>query len=816
MGLFKKGNKTTTQKGGRIPKNVMESIPYKWVNKNGIFEDYDGRFSKTYRILDTNFDTEEDEQQEKMVLSYERLINTIDTGMIGQLTIINRTIDQDLVRNSILMKPKDDGQNDLRNEWNDVFLEKLGGGKNNLTKDRLFTVSVKSSSIQSATDILKRVDRDVSKNVRRINRQETPPLTVAERLEVMYDIYNCGNPLSFKKRVEQIMTGSGKMRDIDLDLLAKHGMSTKELIAPDYMTFKSNYFQLGDDLYGKAFYLDHLPTQLSTNLLNDLSDLPCNMITSVTFIPIEADKGMKLIKAQMAGMNIQINQVQHEAAKEGVYDSGAVSMELMNARDQAVELMSDIMKRNQSLFKVTCMLVIFTKTREELSRQTEQLRSIVVSHQCLLRSMGNQEEIAFNTALPFAQMHVETDRMLTTEESSVFMPFSVQDMNQLDGIYYGVNPLSKNMIRYNRKNGSNYNAVVLGGSGSGKSYFVKEEISQVVLNTSDRVIIIDPEGEYTPLASRFGASIIDISLDSRNHINPLDMDIQNSGDGGDPIAAKAGTIETLIEAMVGGSNMLSPVEKSIIHRVSRKIYRGYYEHMIEAIKNGSKITCDKSAMPTLQEFYDTLCKEPEAQAQFMATAIESYCVGNYSIFAKRTNVDTDNRIIVYNVSGMAAGMKELAMHVCMNDAWNHILENGTRGIYTRLYIDEFHLFTKTKTSAASMKNIYKRARKWRGMPTAITQNVADMFINEEAEAIMNNSSFVVMMNQSPMDRVTLQNMYEISSQLLEHITDQPPGNGLIYNGNTIVPFEGDFPTDTVMHSLMESKTGEKDEFSALK
>ena len=225
--------------------------------------------------------------------------------------------------------------------------------------------------------------------------------------------------------------------------------------------------------------------------------------------------------------------------------------------------------------------------------------------------------------------------------------------------------------------------------------------------------------------------------------------------------------------------------------------------MKDIVKTG--ITCDKAAMPTLQDFYSELTKQPEPQAQYLATAIESYCVGNYSIFAESTNVDTDNRMIIFNLAELSSGMKELAMHVCMNDAWNHIIQNGMKGIYTRLYIDEFHLFTKTRTSAAFMKNIYKRARKYRGMPTAITQNIGDMQTNEESLAIINNSKFIILMNQQPMDRNILQEMYNISDQLIEYITDQLPGTGLIYNGNTMIPMENEFDPHTKMFALMESK-----------
>lgn len=808
MGLFgsgKKDNKntSTTAKNTRIPKDVIESIPYRSIYRNGIIEDYDGRFSKSYRLQDTNFDTEEEEKQESMVLAYEKLINMIDPGMIGQLTIVNRTIDQDIVRNNILMQPKPDDLNKYREIWNDIFLSHLSTGKNNIAKDRIFTVSVQAKDIIEANDSLKRVDNGVNKTVRKINHQETKPMSIEDRLALMYDIYNCHNKMTFTKRIQGVLN-NGK---IDFSLLGKYGISSKELIAPDSMMFGKTNFEFGDNTYCKTFFIDHLPTQLSTSFLNDITDLPCNMIASITFMQMDQSKAMSIIKNQAMGMNAQINRAEADAAKDGVSNAGVVSSELTNARDEAENLMMEVMQRNQKIFKVTILVTLLAKTKEELVQNTGMLQQIVSGNVCLLRSMNNQEEIAFNTTLPLAQRNVEDDRILTTEAASVFIPFSVQDLNQMDGMYYGVNPLSGNMIRYNRKKGSNYNALVLGASGSGKSFIVKEEITQRFLNTDDTIIIIDPEGEYTKIGKRFGATIVDISLDGKTHINPLDMDMQYGGEGENPIPMKCDSIETLIEAMIGGAGSLGPIERTIIHRVGQQIYKGYYTHMLPLLKRG--ITCDKAAMPTLQDFYFTLIKQPEPQAQYLATAIESYCIGSYNIFAERTNVNTNNRMIIYNVTDMSSGMKELAMHVCLNDAWNHMIENGIHGKYTALYIDEFHLFTKTKTSASFMKSIYKRARKWHGIPTAITQNISDMFVNDEAEAIIKNCSFIIMMNQSPMDRAKLAQTYNISPSLLEYITDQPFGNGLIYNGTTIVPFENEFPSGE-LYDLMDSKKKDED------
>lgn len=793
----------------RIPKDVMDSIPFRGVTPSGIIEDYDGRYSKTYRIREANFDTEEEEKQEAMVVAYESLLNSIDEEMIGQLTIINRSIDQDMVRNSILMHPKSDGQNDLRDEWNTMFLDQLGSGKNNLSKDKLFTISVKADNIREANDTLKRIDRTVAKNIRKINHQDTPPLSIEERLALFYDIYNFGNTFPFHKKIEPIL----KDGSIDWNLIGRHGMHAKELIAPDSMRFDAAKAVFGDDIYVKTFYIDRMPTQLSTSLLNDISDLPCNMITSVTFVQMDQKVAKDLIKNQNMGLNAQINKQQQEGAKDMISNAGVVSLELEHARDQAAEMMQDILKRNQKVFKVTPLVTIFAHSEAELKQLIASLKGIVAGHLCHLRPLNQQTEAAFNTSLPLAQMSIEATRVLTTESAAVYIPFSVQDMNQLDGICYGINPLSGNMIRYNRKNGANYNAAVFGASGSGKSFIVKEEIAQSFLNSDDCIIILDPEGEYVKLGKRFGATIIDIALDGKSYINPMDMDMQYGGEGENPIPMKCDALESLVECMIGGSNYLSPIDKSIIQRVGRRCYVSYYNHMKELLKKG--ITCDKAAMPTLQDFYSEMTKQPEPQAQYLATAIESYCVGNYSIFAERTNVDTDNRMIIYNLKNMTSGMKELAMHVCMNDAWNHIIQNGMKGAYTRLYVDEFHLFTKSRTSSSFMQDIFKRARKWKGMPLILTQDINDMLQNDESEAILNNCSFIILMNQSPICRSRLREMYSISDQLLEYITDQPTGTGLVYNGNTMIPMENEFNPNTKMFSLMDSRIKAEDAPEAL-
>lgn len=789
----------------KIPEDVLDTIPYQRVYKNGMFKNGDDSYSKAYLLKDVNFKTENMDVKENLYLQYENVLNTLSPEMTAQLLIFNRNIDQDTVRNDILMKPKDDGMNDLREEWNDYFLSKLQSGQNNLSKEKMLVVSAKAEDQMAADNLFKTIDENVNTSLHNVVKDDTVPMTMTERLHVLYDIMNTGTDLSFEKKISSVM----KDGELDIERLNKSGITTKELVAPDSFTFYPSSFKIGDQ-YAEAFYIDHLPNSLHTDFLDTVTNISCNMLMSITYVPVKQDAVMKLMKSQTTAINAQIATATKDSARDGMY---YVPQELEQARDATKELMGDIVSRDQKMFKTTAICILIAKDKEELLKYKRSLSSVVNGTNCQIRTLSGQQELAFDTALPLAENRVTLTRMLSTEAACVFMPFSVTDIYQKGGIYYGVNAISKSMIRYNRRNGSNYNGLIIGKSGSGKSFLTKEEIMQKMLGTDERIIIIDPEGEYTNLALEMKGQVIPIDTSNRVHINPLDMDMQYGGEEENPISMKSDFLLSLVEIMVGGEGNLSPIDKTIILRAARKIYKPYYNYMRE--QTGK--TIDVNAMPTLGDFYDALISQKEPSAQIIATAIEDYVTGVNSVFAHRTDVDMNNRLIVYNVKNMPANLKEVAMQICLNDAWLHILHNGTKGYYTNLYIDEFHLFTRTKTSAAFMRNIYKRARKWHGIPTAITQNVGDLLVNDEAAALINNCDFVLMMNQSPMDRAALANMYNISTTLQDYINDKGFGVGLMYNGKTIVPFENSFNLpNSRSYQIMDSnvkKTEKKKEES---
>ena len=799
-----KKEKKKTNANRRVPHDVYETIPYKSIYPNGIIEDYNGGFSKSYRIEDANFVTESEEKKIQIFSNYENVINSITPGMVGQLMIFNRSINIEDVRNNVLMKPKDDGNNDLREEWNNFLLGRMQQGRNNLKKEKIFTISSNDSdNIVSATDAFKSIDESIGNVFYQLSKKECKPMPIEDRLSLLYDIYNPNVGISFDKRISHVTTPNGKL---DFTALGKAGIPTKDLIGPDGIDFYPTYFRSGQS-YCAAFYVDHLPNSLNTQFLDTVSNLSCNLIASVTYVPMAQDMAVKLIQNRQTAVNAQIATLQRQNGGLAYIPS-----ELENASDKTKELLADVQSRDQKIFKTTFLVMLMCDSYEDLQQYTATLRSIVSINGCMLRQLYRQQELALNTCLPLAQMQVALDRVLTTEAASSFMPYSVQELYQPGGDFYGVNAVSKNMLRYNRSSGDNFNSIVVGKSGSGKSFTSKMILMQRYLNSNDKIIVIDPQGEYTTLGEELGATIIKLDTSKSVSINPLDLDMHYDGDG-NPLSMKTDYMLSLVEVMVG-EGMLDAIDKSIIQRVTRAIYRPYIQYMQTRMDEG--ITIDRNAMPTLQDFYEMLTKQPEPQAQRLATSIENYCTGVYDMFAHRTTADTENRLIIYNVQNLPSGIKELAMQVCMNDAWLRIIANGSKGIYTDFYIDEFHRFTRTKSSAAFMCRIYKQCRRFFGSPCAITQNIGDFLVNEEAAAIVNNSNLVIMMNQSPMDRAALADMYSISEELQEYITDKGHGIGLIYNGRTTVPFISRWDDQNtrsfkMMNSFMDkSKSADKD------
>lgn len=797
----KKNKNNAKNAAGMVPKTVQESIPYTRVYENGIIETDKGVFSKSYLLGDVNFQIAAQEEQEEIFLSYSDLLNSFGAGVKIQISINNRNIDQEEFANTVLLKPHKDNLNEYREEYNEMLKNKMQEGHNNMRREKYITLSIEAESIEAAVTQFAHLDGELSNAIKKITQSETKPMTMIERLSILHDIYNIDNPEPLYK------TGVIEKHEVEsfnFDHMISQGLTTKDIIGPASMEVKKDYIKLGDT-YARVLFLDNLPTFLSTNILPELTDVSCNMLLSVFYESIPQDKAMKIIRNQIVNINSNVIDAQKKATKSG-YSADLISPDLLRAQMESNRILSDMTKRNQKLFLTTIVITHFAESLDELDKQTQSINTVASKHLCQLKKLNYQQEAGFNSCLPLATNKIFVKRMLTTESASVFIPFAAQELTQKNGMYYGLNAVSKNMILFSRLNSKNANGVILGTPGSGKSFSAKREIINVLLNTDDEVFIIDPEREYAPLTALLGGESIRIAAGAKVYINPLDMDMDYADDD-DPITLKSDFINSLCETIIGGRYGLSPIQKSVIDRCVRQVYQPYVEHM-NTLKG--TITYDPDYMPTLVDFYELLLSQPEPEAQNLALSIELYCTGSYDTFAHRTNVNTRSRFVVYDIKDIGSGMKELGLQVCLDAIWNKMISNKKAGKRTWFYIDEFYLLTQTESSAKFLQQIYKRARKWSGIPTGITQNVGDLLESQIAVTILSNCDFILMLNQAPLDRQNLADLLNISPTQLTYVTNADSGQGLLYTGKTIVPFIDRFPSNTKLYKVMTTKPDEVD------
>lgn len=797
----KNGNTNKTgkqpQSGGKVPKTSQGTIPYRAAYDNGIIEIEQGIFSKSYFIEDVNFKIASQNDQDDIFLKYGDMLNMFDHNEKIEVTVFNRSVVREKFEREVLMENKYDGLDEYRQESNEILLEKMSEGKNNITKERYLTLTIEAKDYDDAVNTFVHRDAEISAAIKRINGSETSPLNLTERLSVLYDIYN---PNASEPLAQQKVIKGKTVSSFDVEELKKQGLTTKDAIAPTVIRFNNDNTLLGET-YAQTLFLQGLPSFLSTDFMSELNDLPFNLLTTVHFNSMRQDKAMSLIKRQIVNINSNVIDKQKRASKSG-YSADLISPELLRAKDEADKTLSDMTSRNQKMFYVTFVLTHFADDIEMLKEQLTQILTVSQKHMVRLAKLNMQQEVGFNASLPLGVNKLETKRLLTTETASLFIPFSAQELSQNGGIYYGLNAVSHNLILFDRTKSQNANGIILGTPGSGKSFSAKREIISVLLNTNDDVYIVDPEREYAPLAELFGGEVVRIAAGSKVYLNPMDMDLNYANDD-DPVTLKADFICSLCETILGGKYGLSQSQNSIIDRCVRQIYQPYLNWLNQHPEKGS---CDLKHMPTLRLLYDVLLRQPEPEAKQIALALERYATGSLDTFAHTTNVDVKKRFVVYDIKDVGSGMKEMGLQICLNDIWNRTISNKQKyNKRTWFYIDEFYLLTQTDSSAKFLQEIFKRTRKWGGVPTGITQNVEDMLVSKEARSIIANCQFVMMLNQAPTDKQELAKMFNISPAQLSYITNADTGQGLIYTGKSIVPFIDKYPTNTKTYAAMTTK-----------
>ena len=761
-----------------IPRSVQDAIPIRQIWSDGIFQ-CGSKFSKTIRFSDINYAIASKEDKTSMFLRYSELLNALDTGSTTKITINNKHLNRQNFKQDILLPSRDDALDGYRSEYNSMLMDKVTGASNSVVQERYITLSVHRKNVEEARTIFDRVTNDVSTRLSRLDAQGEE-LDAEQRLRVLHDFYRVGEETNFR------FDFRGSMRK---------GHSYKDIICPDGMEFRKDHFVMGNK-YGRVLFLKEYASYIKDVLINELTSLNRTMMLSIDVIPVPTDEAVREMQNRLLGVETNVTNWQRRQNSNNNY-SAVVPYDLEQQRKETREMLDDLTTRDQRMMFGTVTVVHLADSLKELDADTETLQSIARKHLCQLGTLNWQQADGLLTVLPFGLRRIEALRTLTTEALAVLMPFRAQEIRDRGGVYYGQNIISKNLIIANRKELLNGNGFVLGVSGSGKSFTAKREMVNLALSTTDDIIIVDPEAEYRPLIEGLGGEVINISAVSPNHINALDME-QGYGDGENPVVLKSEFLLSLCEQLVG-SGQLSAKEKSIIDRCTAQVYHGY-------IRSGYRGT-----VPTLQDFHAQLLRQPEPEARDVALAIELFTEGSLNTFAKPTNVDTNSRILCYDIRDLGKQLLPVGMLVVLDSIFNRVIRNRSAGKNTWIYIDEIYLLFQHEYSANFLFTLWKRVRKYGACATGLTQNVDDLLQSHTARTMLANSEFLVMLNQASTDREELARLLNISDNQLSHITNVDFGQGLIKCGSAIVPFKDSFPKNIQLYKLMSTKFSEKAE-----
>lgn len=758
------------------PKSVQDTIPVQTIYKDGTFLVGKNKYSKCFRFTDINYAVASRPDKEAMFLQYSELLNSLDPGATSKITVLNRRLNKVDFEKTIMITMNNDNLDVYRKEYNKMLMDKALGA-NSIIQEKFLTISINKKTIEEARTYFSRISADLTNHFNELG-SKCIELNAAERLRLAHDFYRIGE--------ENIFTWDM------LDNMRK-GHSFKDYISPDNFKFEDNYFEMGDKV-GRVFYLKDYASYIKDDMIAELTDMNRNLMLSIDVIPIPMDEAIREVENRRLGVETNIANWQRRQNNNNNF-SAVIPYDMEQQRNESKEFLDDLTTRDQIMFVCVLTMVLIADNKDELEQETESLLATTRKHLCQMAILKWQQMDGLNTVMPHGVRKINALRTLTTESLAVFMPFRVQEINHENGIYYGENVISKNMIVADRRELLNGNSFILGVSGSGKSFTAKNEIVSIALRDPNAdIIIIDPEREYSKLVEALGGEDIHISATSNNHINAMDMNAEY-GDGANPVILKSEFILSLCEHLMGGSS-LGPKEKSIIDRCTAKVYRVYQQGNYQGVA------------PTLQDFREELLKQPEEEAKQIALAIELFTDGSLNTFAKNTNVDTNSRIICYDILDLGKQLLPIGMLVVLDSILNRITANRQKGRNTYIFIDEIYLLFQHEYSANFLFTLWKRVRKYGAYCTDITQNVDDLLQSHTARTMLANSEFIVMLNQAATDRIELAKLLSISDTQMSYITNVGAGQGLLKVGSTLVPFINQFPKDTELYRLMSTKPGE--------
>ena len=776
---------------GKALESAQQTIPFKRMYPDGICLVKDGYYTKMVEFFDINYDLLEDEEKRDILNEYGQFINYFDPSIHFQIFLFNRQINEQILEKQFTIPLQGDSFDEIREEYMEVLRKQASKGNCGVLKSKYVIYGVEADNLREARSRLNNIGKDIVKNLNRIGTN-AKGLNGKERLQILYEFFNQGEMKPFY---------------FSFDDLSKSGNSVKDYVAPSGFDFRyPSRFRSGT-MFGSVHYVDMIAPKCDDELLKRILDIDDNLTVTIHMQTLDPLKAIKKIKMALSNIQKMKIEEQKKAVRSG-YDMDILPTDILTYEKNTLELLDDLNTNNQKLIEVTFLITCYGRTKRGLDNITQRVSGLIQQANSNLRVLQYLQEQGLMAAAPIGCNETGIERSLTTESTAILIPFCTQELFMPGpSIYYGLNALSNNMIMADRKKLRTPNGVILGTPGSGKSFSAKREILSCFLVTQDDIMICDPEGEYFPLVQALKGQVVRLATTSRDYLNPMDIQLSHQGDK-EALKIKSDFLITLCDLIAGGKDGLENDEKGIIDECVRDIYNGYFADP------------KPENMPILGDLYHALlrydpkqiekelAKEAKAKAVRIANSLVLYVNGSQNYFNHRTNVDSQNRLLCFDIRDLGKQLKEIGMLVVQDAVWNRVSRNRERKVATRYYCDEFHLLLRDKQTAAYSVEVWKRFRKWGGIPTGLTQNVGDFLRSEEIEGILGNSDFIYLLNQNAKDQEILAEKLRLSEKQLSYVTNSDPGCGLILFDHLVIPFVDQYPKDTSTYAIMTTKPEE--------
>lgn len=785
----------STKKQPKTKRDTIASVmQYDEAYYNGMIRK--GReYSVVYEMPNVTFRGISEDKQKSVMEHFVEILNSFDSYLKNTLVIANIRENGDIGRE---VKYPTDNYTDYAVELNNIFKQQFST-HNAVTTYRLLIIRGTFDNPMDADNQFSIITNNLDELFVQAWQVRGKMLSIGKRLHLTASILKKDyyNPyLIYDKETDDYT--------VDDDLLKKRKCNVDDIIFPQYLKFDIKDFAI-DDRVARSYFLANIGNSINTDFLYSIYNIDAEMVIAVDLNGVESSEALKKLDTKYSHILAEVDD-----------KDGFQTLEQISEQESILDMQDKILNHDEKSYNASIVLTLFAQDKKELEGLQQQVYSKARRHRCGFEPLFASQRYGFMSCCLMGFYAIEFKRFFNAHELGAFIPFDVPEYFDGDGIYYGLHKINHLPIFYDRNKNDNYNALVLGKSGSGKSFFVKREILLTRIRyPKDHIYIIDPDGEYTFITEQLGGEVVDLTAGNGIYLNPMDLDIGGSDEENNPIVMKSGLVASLIETMMGGGITLNSKSKSIIDRCVRQVYQPYLAHLaaLPPDINGNRPTIDRNACPTLQDVYDKLTQQNEPEAQEMAVSIESFVTGSFDTFARRTNVNTSNNFICFNIKGLSEQqvMMDLGLRVCLSELWNRMTANGPRGIWTRMFIDEFHNLLATPLSADFCKKLWKQARKWMGAPTGITQNTEDLLTSPAARAIINNTNLVILLKQAEMDQEVLAQILHLDKTDLRYVNNVKPGSGLIVTDSLVIPFYDEFPRNTKCFKLLDTSPNDKED-----